>query len=627
MTEYLVFVEEPGDAAAVAATAVEPGTSLVAMSARSSYELDRLGLPYRNPDDYYTSEEVFELGLKHTLPTLASACEYADDFLARHSPTCRRYDLRPFEANRYKLSFAFDSACLAALALERIFAEERPRRVTCFATSPEPLDENLSFREENIIVGLLPSVAREWDAALTVQPRPFAAAGRVSPWKAMLRFARGARRVLKSRDGVRWLSPARRPARPGRPPFVVFEADHGYDIVFLCEGLGRRGRDVLAWRPDTWAGAGSKREFRLCWEALGVDESFLAFFRSPDVDLFPVLERRLAHVVTWSLPRQFAVHRRANRLFDRWSPAALVAAEINSYWRVEVAKVARARDIPVVVYQHGGSYGYAQAYAHEYTALRWADLFLAYGDGVVRAFDGRRGDPESPVRAEVVPVGSARLDRLATRGASPRSVGKREPWEATVVWVCDAMLHWCRRLPPVDYENNRYYSWQKRLVALFERYPTVRFRIKPFPGFERYNPLADYVRDRGRAHLEVATDRPFWELLDEADLFLVDYVGTALLEVLTTAKPIVLFADRAGRDIAPEALRLLDGRVVCAWSVEEYLVVVESILRTRAWGERPAPDDAFLRTYGTHVADGRSQERAVEALLAYCRLPSGRGRA
>jgi hypothetical protein len=290
----------------------------------------------------------------------------------------------------------------------------------------------------------------------------------------------------------------------------------------------------------------------------------------------------------------------------------VLATEITSFARIEVARAAREASVPVIVYQHGGAYGYSHSYAHEITALKWADYFLAYGDAVAAYFNEKRADAGSQVYARSIPVGSARLDAIG-RAVVSRRESRSMPRPPRVVYVCHRRTGRNRRIPYCDYDSNRYWQWQKQIVEVFRRHPEVEFIVRPFPSNQWFNPIVDYLRALDLHNCRVETRRAFSSLVGETDLFLLDFDGTSMLEALITDKPIIVFAEQESTWFRPPALDLLEKRVVYARSLEDYLRHIEEALSKQVWKE-PVTSDEFLRAHGTHLNGGKSAERAARAI-------------
>jgi hypothetical protein len=100
-----------------------------------------------------------------------------------------------------------------------------------------------------------------------------------------------------------------------------------------------------------------------------------------------------------------------------------------------------------------------------------------------------------------------------------------------------------------------------------------------------------------------------------ADLVLMLFASTALLEALLIDRQILVLVDPRFVKMQPEARRALERRAMVAATPEEFLTRADSLLRSGAFAVSLPLDDSFLRHYGTHLNDGRSAERALAAIV------------
>lgn len=64
----------------------------------------------------------------------------------------------------------------------------------------------------------------------------------------------------------------------------------------------------------------------------------------------------------------------------------------------------------------------------------------------------------------------------------------------------------------------------------------------------------------------------------------------------------------------PEAKAALSRRAMLAETVGDFLAGIRSVLEQKAFAPVPDPDQTFLRMYGTHLNDGASARRALDAI-------------
>ncbi|MDQ7816751.1 MAG: hypothetical protein RDU14_06955 [Melioribacteraceae bacterium] len=106
--------------------------------------------------------------------------------------------------------------------------------------------------------------------------------------------------------------------------------------------------------------------------------------------------------------------------------------------------------------------------------------------------------------------------------------------------------------------------------------------------------------------------KSFREVMQFAEVFIIDCPTTTLLEALTTTKP--LFVLTQFIELNEEAENLLKKRAVCASNVS---ALVEGLNHFNRSGVYKADvfNDKYLKAFGTHLNDGLSAERDVTEVL------------
>ena len=154
----------------------------------------------------------------------------------------------------------------------------------------------------------------------------------------------------------------------------------------------------------------------------------------------------------------------------------------------------------------------------------------------------------------------------------------------------------------------------------------VRLVYKAIVGTHNGNLLPQIVRQRLSDAIIVENIR-VTDLVWAVDSIIVDHPSTALLEVLMTNKPLLVYADKHSLRMFDEAKALLRKRATLVETTEEFVAQVEVFLKDGKFAELSEPDDAFLSAYGTHLSDGLSAMRAANAIETIVRPNSGRGMA
>lgn len=218
------------------------------------------------------------------------------------------------------------------------------------------------------------------------------------------------------------------------------------------------------------------------------------------------------------------------------------------------------------------------------------------------------------------PVGSISLDGLRQKsgtGYLPQDLSVRlSRWGKEGKKVClYATTNYFQNNCYSSYEpppsDIRLYETQLTLISELSSYSGVGLILKlsPNPTYRR-PPWVDYFKDDSLVIID--NECKFSELLGYADLVVLDWPSTTLLQAIATDKPVFVVMKHLW--LFPRARRMLERRVVCADEPGELLSSLKEYLGN---GIYPADinDNAFLKAYGTYHDDGHTGERAVAVVL------------
>jgi hypothetical protein len=154
---------------------------------------------------------------------------------------------------------------------------------------------------------------------------------------------------------------------------------------------------------------------------------------------------------------------------------------------------------------------------------------------------------------------------------------------------------------------------QVALVDAAREFPRCRFTFKAFPFPGQAAVPAVLLAQKGGSNCRVAM-RSLRRLIERADLIVLSFASTALLEALTTDRQILVLVDPRFVLMHPDALAALKRRAHVAESPADFIATYRRLLADGNFSRLSSPDDAFLRDYGTHLDDGQSAIRALKAI-------------
>ena len=661
----LVCIELPGQIGRALKSVRRRGLtsfSLLALTPHVEYALEKLGQPYKRPEDYHSEQDIHQVGLDD-LRVLDRFRETVDGFLSERWELLGQHGIRPARLNWYYLKLLFNSVSIRAFITARILSAERPGLVLYFGTRTEAVQRELFFVRESAWSRVIAAACNSMDfpcEALGSNNDPSV----LNRWRGVQRKGlRGtsiklARKILgpsflrrlrsgyisMNRGGRKLVPSLSRHGFSPRPGLLTLERSHS--LEHLLSQVHRRGKfNVFHWEghkswpsghlngakaPNVTLPQGSMpprtalaEQATELWKEVRALPELAELFHPYGVDCFPIIERRLRRFFAVDLPILLETVLRARAFLSSQRPIAVLASTMGDPQRHAMALAAKKEGIPFVVYRHGACVSFAEmkqwlAPVIEHNDLRTADYVLAFGRGDRDYMETVDGD-----RAEIVAVGSAHLDHLkkpvhpSTRQRLLRGYGL-DPGKSTVMYVPTVMDGNIRSAPYRARSPATMFEMERRIVEAFGEFPNIQFVVKlPSSAFNPTSPIAQWIKDQNLRNCVVITD-PFSHLLAMADMFVLDLPSTAFLEALTTDKPILYTGHESPLpweplEQHPNILGMWKERIAYADDLEVFL----ELLRTYLTEERFQPvesENTLLKQYGTHLDDGRSAERAHQFL-------------
>ncbi|HEX2022061.1 MAG TPA: hypothetical protein VHH36_05065, partial [Candidatus Thermoplasmatota archaeon] len=326
------------------------------------------------------------------------------------------------------------------------------------------------------------------------------------------------------------------------------------------------------------------------------------------VDLSPLLEPRLARAADL-LSCAAGVAAAAERILPETGTRLVASVYFSSPLTHGVAVGARRAGIPVVTMQHS-SYGESP-----WPIARWvdgvmSDWKLVGGEGTAEHVRKREASGATPVA-----TGMPRLDGLLARARAPPREGPVRVVYPLTGYVKNRIMYAGRRTTLTEY-----FSTNRRILEALAAVPGASVLVRPHPAAEfraSVDALTAWARDRGMDNVAFRSGGSAHDEFCAADLVVVDSPSTVLLDAATAPTRLAVF--NGVFDMLPEALDALRLRVsLYGEDIDSFVRDLPAVVA----GARAAPppdDTTFLRMYATHLHDGRSGERASEALRRIAR--------
>jgi hypothetical protein len=603
------------------------GQKLVITSPFAMYELDKHRIPYKIIEDYYNSKELYELGADN-YKKVENLCDIIDEHVQNACPATAKLSIRPALFSFYHLKIIYDAVTIRLFQLSKLIEAEKPNVLYVYDSKRFPFGISrmapyLRFdNRESIYARLL--ACEGWGTSVTTLPYvPPPENSDISKALKMRWLQRHhklyALAAETQKRGWHGLFGGLKSYLGAGGKIRVLVFGRGYDWDYCGEELQSAGidhftriRDDLEyWMSDHPSNINADA-LNDAWKGLRVDNKFRKFFVWDNIDFFPVVEERLQFLVEQLTPACINAYKETAELLRKRKIKAFLSSAFDSCTSHSAARAARNSNVPVVTWQEG-SYGYFNHLIAIYNNLIDSDAFFTYGEGVVSEYliSAKR------FNTRLLPIGSAALDALSQTRQS-RKVKKLANTMSKKVVLYETTNYYQNSLylsiPPPFSDNNFWRVQRTILDALAKHHDyTAVVKLHPNPIYGAPSLRAYAETNRFKNCRFFRDEYTSTDLLSIADLLVIDFPTTTLLEALTTSKPIFVYTGHL--HINAKALKLLERRAFCYRELKSFTNALNEYLSEGKIDKKVNLNDKkFLEAYGVGPQKRGSAVRAAKML-------------
>jgi hypothetical protein len=603
---------------------------VIALSPFAMHELDKQGIPYKIPEDYYDPKELYKLGIDN-YKKVEELCDMIDGSIQNACPAAAKLGIRPALFSFRHLKVIYDVATIRLFQLFKLINAEKPDVLYIYESKRYPFGTSemapyLFFdNRESIYARLL--ACDGWDTPVVVLPHVTqpeeniikTPKAEVISWLqrhpklfdlAVATHKRGLRglfvgleyylrlgknmRVLLLGAGYNWDDCRGELQSVGIDPiFIRMRDDLG---PYLSNQLSK-GIDVDALLD--------------AWERLRTDDKFRKFFIWGNVDFFPLVEERLQFLVERLTPACLKAYEETTKIVKKRNIKAVLTPTFACCTHHSAAQAARNFNIPIVTWQHGAYLASPHPIVN-YIDIMSSDTYFAFGEGVVKEYTGaaKRFD------TQIVPIGSSSLEALYRTPEPNRAkrIVKLTPGKKVVLYVTTNFYQNNLYISyPPPFSDNHFWRTQRAILDVLAKHGDYTVVVKTFPTHTyREPPMRSYAEEIEFKNCQFVKDEcTFTDLLPMADLLVIDFLSTPLLEALTTSKPIFVYTGH----LYVQDQKLLERRAFCYSELKKLVSDLDKNL-SGGWvgGNVDLDDKEFLKAYGISSRGKGSGIRAAKML-------------
>ena len=611
------------------------GAHIVSLNVQSAYGLSRRCIPFKRADEFYAPSAYEAVG-ERNFQRVKEFVQHVDGQL-QTIDEIQLTSLSLAEANYPRLKVLFDSVALGAFELKNIVEIIKPSQIFFYGWPIKDCVDEIQFTNEETLYGrIILLLSQAYGISFTDLSQNSTQKVRRMGWKQLLvnRFKAYLPQLLLFKNVIRpillsYISNLFKPRSVATPTFLLHSA---YDVANVTQTMILKNMGPLflldvnsaevsctrflpGWShttQKTLQRADIRRNLREIGERLLRSKEFLAYFEFEGINCADIIRHKLNCFFDEILPRNLHIYETCRALFDSHEGARLLMGNgDNSDWEM-VLCAARQCGLRTYKYQHGSD-GFFHFPLLEYYSLTNADGLFVFGEGVKQ---GLQKHFQRPI--ELLPVGSAALDYLIahpTRNQGQRHLQRQgvDLNRPIVAYPLSVMAVNRMYISYHLYRDWAYYEIHRKVVDLFRLHPEVQLVIKTHPSpLCPESPVVQYIQDEHISNCYVIRTGAFTDLLAQANLFITDAPSTVALQAMTTTKKILIY--NGILRFEPEARDLIKKRCLYHEDLDTFLVNLNQLLDQKSFVD-VSDNREFLRTYGTHLDDGRSADRVIEELM------------
>jgi hypothetical protein len=587
------------------------GAVPVATSPGAWWELEKRGIPCILIQDCFDRMEIYRIGMEN-YRTLEAACRTIDTALRGEDEALRLHDLEPVKSDFCRLKYIFDNLSIRANLLKKLVQREKPDLVYVIS-SPEherlpDSDPDAFFAEDR---NWFPALLDLGVAGCPYERLGSGEEGGARPGNPEQPARRASlRETLARSDTFSLLLTVLRIHGPLRalrtvPSLVMnrFRAGrrllvlgYGYDWNWVKGDLALEGYSLHSLRPDPPAAGGGAHPHG-AW-----GERAQGLFVSDGTDLSSLVLPYVALRLGETLGAVPGAIDRIDREVRSGGYAAFLSGPRERAVEQVLARLAKGHSLPVLTWQHG-AYGSLKAPIMLYAEFMNSDAILLWGTGVREVMEK---DPLNTFPCLPRAVGSCELEALYRR---------RKPWtgKGSILYVT---TNYYSNYLYVSYEypfhDNEIWETQKAIIDTIGDRPGAV--VKLHPSTTDGAQFEEFIRMRGYSGLDLVqgAKRSFTGLLEEAEVVIIDFPSTTLLQAIAAGKTIFVLTRYLS--LSGPALATLQKRAYWSDDLGEFTALLEAYLDGETRGGPDPADTGFLELYGVHRLDGGVAGRALGVL-------------
>ena len=237
------------------------------------------------------------------------------------------------------------------------------------------------------------------------------------------------------------------------------------------------------------------------------------------------------------IPYLLSLYLKAQFYFKKYKPIAIISGTTDPDRIQIIHQASRDYNIPLISFQHGGAYGYTETKWIQLSDLR-ADIYAAYGGKsceYIREFAQTVNMP-----TKFVNVGWENGRKLSENIKSFNQDKKNHNSIINIIYVPTGMMGDNRYGPNHDQmHDTKYCLEQIEIIKTLSQIPNTEITVKLHYKDKISNPVEKFINSSLFKNIKVLKYSNFVDLLNNADVIIIDCPTTVIIEALASYKNII----------------------------------------------------------------------------------------
>lgn len=599
---------------------------IIALTPFAMHELDKQNMHYNIIEEYYSSEELYKLGIDN-FKNVENLCEIIDNILMKEKDILKKYRITPALFSFYYLKIIYDAVTIRLFHLNKLIQNEMPDAIVFYEGEkypfgPVPEAPYLFFDNRESIYSHLLSLEGWKSRIIKKSPmhdyscekikkedvHAINVSNKLKNWITRNPLISDLA-VIFMKNGISGEFNYFKTVimTDKKNPVIIFGGGYNWDDCL--DELQREGI-IPRYRVSEnfhWLNKSLKSKLqpmKMAWDNLKKDREFNKFFEYDTLNFLPVLESRLQYITEEITSACIFSYDYFTRLIVDKKIRAVISSTISSPEGHTIAKAAHNAGIPVITWQHGG-YGEMDHPILYYIDLISSDAHFVFGDGVWKYLE----QPAKVSGTKLITIGSSSLGKIQNYPVEYEQKSKK-----IILYITSAILQNYSNIsafPP--FEDNGFWVTQREIIKVLGKYKDYSIMIKQHPTHViRDTPIRSYVEEKGFKNFSfIKQERSVLELISIADAIIIDLPFTTILQALTTVKPLFVYLGYVHYD--EDACYLLGKRAIYSRDLIDFNDKLDKYLSNKIF-EADINNKDFLINYGTASLEGSPGLRASRAL-------------